>query len=117
VVGQRVALAGAAAVRLRRRAGRADPAGGVDETTVDFGAPSGGKDDAAFDAELRLRVADTTLWTDRYLGRTTSADGTALFALQGRTSRNLTDGRAFVFDDVYGTWGSRGTGRPARRQR
>jgi hypothetical protein len=81
-------------------------AGGVDETEVDFAAPSDGKADVS--SELRLRVADTTLWADRYLVRRTRPDGTAAFVLEGRTSRNVTDGRGFVFDDVYGEWQARG---------
>lgn len=53
------------------------------------------KADAA--TELRVRVSETTLWIDRALAR--RGDD---FVLRGRTSRNITDGRAFIFDDIYG---------------
>src|SRR5690349_2857164 len=54
-----------------------------------------GKADAA--TELSVRAGETTLWVDRALVRKGDA-----FVLHARTSRNLTDTRAFVFDDVYG---------------
>lgn len=53
------------------------------------------KADAA--SELRVRVADTTVWVDKLLVRRGD-----LVVLSGRTSRTITDGRAFIFDDVYG---------------
>ncbi len=54
-----------------------------------------GKVDSA--SELSVRASDTTLWMNRSLERRGN-----LFVLRGRTSRNLTDGNAFVFDDPYG---------------
>src|SRR5690349_21522955 len=58
------------------------------------------KSDAA--TELRVRVGDTTLWMDKALVRR----GDDL-VLSGRTSRNITDGRAFIFDDIYGDFAQR----------
>ncbi|CAN5526630.1 hypothetical protein BH11MYX1_BH11MYX1_25100 [soil metagenome] len=49
--------------------------------------------------ELTVRSSDTTLWVDRAIERV----GTT-FVLHGRTSRNLTDGNAYIIDDVYGDW-------------
>lgn len=54
-----------------------------------------GKVDSA--SELSVRASETTLWMNRSLERRGNA-----FVLRGRTSRNLTDGNAFVFDDPYG---------------
>ncbi|MBK8171378.1 MAG: hypothetical protein IPK60_13675 [Sandaracinaceae bacterium] len=56
-----------------------------------------GKADGAI--ELRVRASDTTLWVDKLLTRV----GDSL-VLSGRTSRNLTSGSPFIFDDVYGQW-------------
>ena len=58
------------------------------------------KSDAA--TELRVRVGDTTLWMDKALVRR----GDDL-VLSGRASRNITDGRAFIFDDIYGDFAQR----------
>ena len=70
--------------------------GGDDEiATDDIEAAEDGKADAA--TELRVRAGDTTLWVDRVLERRGD-----LLVLHGRTSRNITSGNAFVFDDVYG---------------
>lgn len=52
--------------------------------------------------EVRVRVGDTTLWVDRWLERKGDA-----FVLNGRTSRNITRGNAFVFDDVFGAFEQR----------
>lgn len=59
----------------------------------------GSADDDKADAatELRVRVGDTTVWMDKALVRRGDT-----IVLEGRASRNLVDGRAFVFDDVYG---------------
>ncbi|MEO8705408.1 MAG: hypothetical protein ABI867_35530 [Kofleriaceae bacterium] len=62
---------------------------------VEVPADDGGKADA--DSELRVRAGDTTLWIDRAIERV-GAD----FVVHGRTSRNITDGNAFIFDDVFG---------------
>jgi hypothetical protein len=58
-------------------------------------------DDAKTDsvAEVSVRAGLTTLWIDRAL----PASG-GRFWLMGRTSRELTDGRGFVFDDPYGEY-------------
>src|SRR5687767_4804851 len=50
-------------------------------------------------AQLRARAGETTVWIgDRLVRR-----GSELIA-SGRTSRNLTGGTVFVFDDVYGAF-------------
>ncbi|MDQ3341903.1 MAG: hypothetical protein M4D80_42700, partial [Myxococcota bacterium] len=54
-------------------------------------------DKADSSTELRVRVADTTLWMDKALVR--RGDD---IVLSGRTSRSITDGQAFIFDDIYG---------------
>ena len=56
-----------------------------------------GKADSA--TELSVRAGDTTLW----VGRTLEKRGNA-WILRGRTSRTLTGGHAFVFDDPFGEW-------------
>ncbi len=56
-----------------------------------------GKADAA--SELSVRAGDTTLW----VGKTLEKRGNA-WILRGRTSRNLTSGFSFVFDDPFGEW-------------
>ena len=64
--------------------------------TADVEVPA--EDDKADTAtELRVRVGDTTLWMDKALARRGD-----LVVLEGRASRNLVDGRAFIFDDIYG---------------
>lgn len=50
-------------------------------------------------SEASVRAGDTTLWVQTSLAR--RGDD---FVLRGRTSRNLTDGNAFIFDDVYGAF-------------
>jgi hypothetical protein len=85
------------------------PACAVDDEieTGEVELPEGddeGKADAA--SELTVRAGETTLWVDRAILRDTreGADG---LVLRGRTSRNLTDGFAFVFDDPYGAFAIR----------
>lgn len=75
-----------------------DPSGPA--VSVDEAAPEaldGEKADAV--SELRVRAGDTTVWTDRDLVRRGDT-----FVLEGRSSRNLTGGMAFVFDDPYGAF-------------
>jgi hypothetical protein len=67
--------------------------------TVDEATASGGDDKADGSDELRVRAADSTVWVRHDLERRDDA-----FVLRGRASRNLVDGRAFVFDDVYGAF-------------
>ena len=75
-------------------------AGAADEVDeVDVGADSDGKADAA--SELSVRAGDTTLTVAKQLTRREGANGPE-FVLRGRTSRTITSGRGFVFDDVYG---------------
>jgi hypothetical protein len=50
-------------------------------------------------SEASVRAGDTTLWVQKSLAR--RGDD---FVLRGRASRNLTDGNAFIFDDVYGAF-------------
>lgn len=80
----------------------AEPPDDVDE--VEVSAEDDGKADAS--SELRVRTGETTLWVRREVERRETADG-ALFVLRGRTSRNLTDGAGFVFDDPYGDFAIR----------
>ncbi|HTL31946.1 MAG TPA: hypothetical protein VL326_02410 [Kofleriaceae bacterium] len=65
----------------------------VDETEVSPELDT--KVDAA--SELTVRAGDTTLWVNKTISRRGD-----LYVLRGRTSRNLTDGHGFIFDDVYG---------------
>lgn len=70
-------------------------------------APDGDAAHADGTSELRVRASETTLWVRTHLARE-DRDGADTFVLRGRTSRNLEDGRGFVFDDVYGQWTQRG---------
>jgi len=78
-------------------------AGGDGSDTDEVTAPidDSGKADAS--TELRVRAGDTTLWMTQQVARRETANGPEL-VLHGHTSRNLTDGRGFIFDDVYGDW-------------
>jgi len=49
--------------------------------------------------EVSVRAGDTTLTVNKTIAL---RDG--LFVLRGRTSRTLTDGRGYIFDDIYGDW-------------
>lgn len=49
--------------------------------------------------EVSVRAGDTTLTVNK-----TIAVRDGLFVLRGRTSRTLTDGRGYIFDDIYGDW-------------
>jgi hypothetical protein len=66
-----------------------------DLVTDEVQATDDGKADAS--SELKVRVSDTSLWVTSALERRGDA-----FVLRGRTSRTISDGNAFVFDDVYG---------------
>ncbi|HUS28045.1 MAG TPA: hypothetical protein VMZ53_06035 [Kofleriaceae bacterium] len=68
----------------------------VDEAEVSADS----KVDAA--SELTVRAGDTTLWVNKTVARRGD-----LYVLRGRTSRNLTDGRGFIFDDVYGDFAAK----------
>src|SRR5688572_19360103 len=72
------------------------------EQDLDEVEATGDDDKADAATELRVRVADTTLWVDKALSRRGD-----LIVLEGRASRNVTDGRAFIFDDVYGDFAQR----------
>ncbi len=48
-------------------------------------------------SEVSVRAGETTLWIRRDVARVGDR-----YVLRGRTSRNLTDGNGFVFDDPYG---------------
>jgi hypothetical protein len=69
----------------------------VDETEVSPELDA--KADSA--TELSVRAGDTTLWVAKTVARREGPNG-AEFVLRGRTSRTLTDGHGFIFDDVYG---------------
>ncbi len=68
-------------------------------------AAADGKADAS--SELRVRAGDTTVWMTTALARVEDDRGPA-FVLRGRASREVTDGNAYIFDDVYGEFGLRG---------
>lgn len=68
-------------------------------------AAADGKADAT--SELRVRAGDTTVWMTTALARVEDSRGPA-FVLRGRASREVTDGNAYIFDDVYGEFGLRG---------
>ncbi|NVB79570.1 MAG: hypothetical protein HOV81_14330 [Kofleriaceae bacterium] len=59
--------------------------------------------DAKADAatEVSVRAGDTTLTVNKVVTRRDGPNGPEL-VLRGKTTRTLTDGRGFVFDDVYG---------------
>jgi hypothetical protein len=65
--------------------------------------------DGKYDAteELRVRAGETTLWMTRGLTLRTDTPNGPAFVMRGRTSRDLTGGRAFIFDDVYGDFAQR----------
>src|SRR4051794_3442722 len=63
---------------------------GTDETDVEGDA-------AADAADPSVRVGDTTLSVSRTLERRGDT-----FVLRGKTSRTMTDGNGFIFDDPYG---------------
>ncbi len=73
-------------------------AGDVDTHEAEV-SPELGKDDAA--SEITVRAGETTLWVNKAVALREGPNGRE-FVLRGRTSRTLTDGRGFIFDDVYG---------------
>jgi len=70
-------------------------AGDVDTNEVEVSPELDTKADAT--SELSVRAGDTTLWVNK----TIALRGDTL-VLRGRTSRNITDGRGYIFDDIYG---------------
>jgi hypothetical protein len=67
-------------------------------------------DDGKADAtgETRVRVGETSVWVRNEIARQRRDDGREVLQVRGRASRNITDGTAFVFDDVKGDWASLG---------
>ena len=80
----------------------ADP-GDIDTDEVDV-TDDGKADDAG---EVRVRAGETTLWVDRWLAPR-EVSGRKEWALSGRTSRNVTGGLSFIFDDVVGDFATVG---------
>lgn len=74
-------------------------AGDVDTNEVEVSADVDAKADAT--TEVAVRAGETTLWVQKAIALRETENG-PLFVLRGRTSRTLTDGRGFIFDDVYG---------------
>ncbi|HEY5949048.1 MAG TPA: hypothetical protein VIV40_26330, partial [Kofleriaceae bacterium] len=74
-------------------------AGGSHVDEAEVSPELDGKADTA--TELGVRAGDTTLWVSKLVARREGANGSE-FVLRGRTSRTLTDGHGFIFDDVYG---------------
>ena len=72
----------------------------TDDADTDETTAQDGKYDAT--EELRVRAGETTLWMTRGLTLRTDTPNGPAFVLRGRTSRDVTGGRAFIFDDVYG---------------
>lgn len=79
----------------------ADPVDDLGSDDVLAPDTADGKADAASD--LKVRVGDTTVWMSSVLTRR-AYNGGAAWVLHGRTSRTLTDGNAYIFDDVLGDW-------------
>ncbi|HEU5058481.1 MAG TPA: hypothetical protein VFU21_18240 [Kofleriaceae bacterium] len=84
------------AILLVAAACASDPAVETDEVSPD----DAGKADGYL-TELRVRAGETTLWADRFLVPRTR-DGRNEWVLSARTSRTVTDGLSFIFDDVIG---------------
>lgn len=83
------------------------PSCAVDDGVLTDEVESDGDDGKADTAtELAVRAGETSLWVNKAITRDTreGADG---LVLRGRTSRNLTDGNGFVFDDPYGAFAIR----------
>lgn len=74
-------------------------AGDVETNEVEVSADVDTKADAT--TEVAVRAGETTLWVQKGIALRETANG-PVFVLRGRTSRTLTDGRGFIFDDVYG---------------
>jgi hypothetical protein len=82
--------------------GCAEQAASTDE--VEVGAEDdGGKADS--DGQLSLRAGDTTVWVTQLIERRTTGVATQ-YVLEGKTSRNLEGGNAFVIDDPFGDFAS-----------
>lgn len=69
----------------------------VDEVDAS-GIVDPGKGDGA--SEIKVRVGGTSLWVRTEVAVRQAE--TPQLVLRGRASRNIVDGRAFVFDDIYG---------------
>ena len=93
----------ASAILLSAAACAVDPAIETDEVSPD----DAGKADGYL-TELRVRAGETTLWADRFLVPRTR-DGRNEWVLSARTSRTVTDGLSFIFDDVVGDFQVVGT--------
>ncbi len=76
-------------------------AGDADVAETEVSPELESKADAA--GELSVRAGDTTLWVSKTIQFREGPNGKE-FVLRGRTSRTLTDGYAFIFDDVYGAF-------------
>jgi hypothetical protein len=64
--------------------------------------------DAKADAttEVSVRAGETTLWVAKTVALREGVNGQEL-VLRGRTSRTLTDGHGYIFDDVYGDFAAK----------
>jgi hypothetical protein len=85
-------------------AGCAADDGDVETDEVDVTDDGGKADDGG---EVRVRAGETTLWVDRALAPRV-VSGRSEWVLSGHTSRNLTDGLSFIFDDVVGDFATVG---------
>jgi hypothetical protein len=64
--------------------------------------------DAKADAttEVSVRAGETTLWLNKTVALRDGVNGQQ-FVMRGRTSRTLTDGRGYIFDDIYGEFAAK----------
>jgi hypothetical protein len=71
------------------------------DDTDEVTAPEDDSGKADGSTELRVRAGETTLWVNQGLTRREGPGGPEL-VLRGRTSRDIEDGRGYIFDDVFG---------------
>jgi hypothetical protein len=76
--------------------------GTTDEVVV---GDDGGKADGT--TETKVRTGDTSVWVRNEIKRETRGDRQVL-VVRGRTSRDVTSGYGFVFDDPVGDWAALG---------
>src|SRR5436190_11274915 len=74
-------------------------AGDVELSETEISPELDTKADAA--TEVSVRAGETTLWASKTVALREGPNGKE-FVLRGRTSRTLTDGHGYIFDDVYG---------------
>jgi hypothetical protein len=78
--------------------------GDVDYAETEIAPELDAKADAT--TEVSVRAGETTLWVNKTVAFREGANGQE-FVLRGRTSRTLTDGHGYIFDDVYGDFAAK----------